>query len=63
MVDMFNDKEFREVIDEIANALQPAVLLSTKLRRELGESAEDAVRLEGTLDRAVRALHRLRPSE
>jgi hypothetical protein len=30
--DMFNDKNLREVIDEIANALEPAVLLSTKLR-------------------------------
>jgi hypothetical protein len=37
--DMFTDAELREVIDEIANALQPAVLLSTKLRRELGAGA------------------------
>jgi len=58
---MANEKEFRQALDEIANALQPAVLLSTKLRRELGDRAEDAVLLEGALDRAVRALRKLRP--
>jgi len=60
---MPNDSELRQALDEIANALQPALLLSTKLRRELGDKAEDAVRLEGALDRAARALRKLRPQE
>lgn len=59
--DMANEKELRQALDEIANALQPAVLLSTKLRRELGDTAEDALRLEGALGRAARALRKLRP--
>jgi hypothetical protein len=58
---MANDNDIRQVLDDIANALQPALLLATKLRRELGDRAEDAVLLEGALDRAARALSRLRP--
>jgi hypothetical protein len=58
---MANDNDIRRVLDDIANALQPALLLATKLRRELGDRAEDAVLLEGALDRAARALSRLRP--
>ena len=59
---MANDNDIRQVLDDIANALQPALLLATKLRRELGDSAEDAVLLEGALDRAARALSRLQPN-
>ena len=58
---MANDNDIRQVLDDIANALQPALLLATKLRRELGDRAEDAILLEGALDRAARALSRLRP--
>jgi hypothetical protein len=58
---MANDNDSRRVLDDIANALQPALLLATKLRRELGDRAEDAVLLKGALDRAARALSRLRP--
>ena len=58
---MANDKEVRQALDEIANALQPALLLATKLRRELGDRAEDAVHLEAALDRATRAFSKLRP--
>jgi hypothetical protein len=58
---MANDNDLRQALDEIANALQPALLLSTKLRRDLGDKSEDAVRLEGALDRAARALGKLRP--
>jgi hypothetical protein len=59
---MANEKELRQALDEIANALQPALLLSTNLRRQLGERAEDAVRIERALDRAVRVLRRIRPT-
>jgi hypothetical protein len=58
---MADDKELRRALDEIANAIQPALLLSTKLRRELGSNAEDAVQLEAALDRAVRTLRELQP--
>ena len=58
---MADHKELRRALDEIANAIQPALLLSTKLRRELGSNAEDVVRLEAALDRAARALRRLQP--
>ena len=51
----------RQAIDEIANALQTINLLSTRLRQNLGESAQDAVNLEGATDRAVRAMKRLQP--
>ena len=60
---MASDNDLRQVLDDIANALQPALLLATKLRRELGDRAEDAVRLEGALGRAARALGKLRPQE
>jgi hypothetical protein len=50
---MADDKELRRALDEIANATQPALLLSTKLRRELGDHAEDAICLEGALDPRV----------
>jgi len=36
-------------------------LLSTRLRQELGESAQNAIDLEGATDRAVRAVKRLQP--
>ena len=58
---MANDKDVRQALDEIANALQPAVLLAAKLRRELGDRVEDAAHLEAALDRAARAFSKLRP--
>jgi hypothetical protein len=48
-------------IDEIANSLQVINLLSTRLRQDLGESAQQAIDLEGTTARAVRAMKRLQP--
>jgi hypothetical protein len=36
-------------------------LLSTRLRQDLGESAQQAIELEGATARAVRAMKRLRP--
>lgn len=57
---IMNDNE-KAAIDEIANALQVINLLSTRLRQDLGESAQQAVDLEGATARAVRAMKRLRP--
>lgn len=51
----------KHAIDEIANALQTINLLSTRLRQTLGETAHEAVDLEGAAARAIRAMKRLQP--
>lgn len=53
----------KAAIDEIANALQVINLLSTRLRQDLGQSAQQAIDLEGATDRAVRAMKRLQPQD
>lgn len=55
------DDDVKTAIDEIANAIQVINLLSTRLRQDLGESAQSAVDLEGAAARAVRAMKRLQP--
>ena len=55
------DDDVKAAIDEIANSLQVVNLLSTRLRQDLGESAQHAVDLEGAAARAVRAIKRLQP--
>jgi hypothetical protein len=57
------DDDMKATIDELANSLQTVALLSTRLRRQLGESAQEAVTLEAAADRAVRAIKRLQPSD
>lgn len=57
------NNDTKDTIDQLANSLQTVTLLSTKLRRELGESAQQAVDLEAAADKAVRAIKRLQPSE
>jgi hypothetical protein len=56
MADAIDPKRFAECFERVVNALQAAAPLATRLRRELGEQAEDAVRLETALDRAVKVL-------
>ena len=58
--DAIDPKRFAECFERVANALQAAAPLATRLRRELGEQAEDAVKLEAALDGAVRAVRDLR---
>jgi hypothetical protein len=53
--------DVKAAIDEIANAMQVINLLSTRLRQDLGESAQRAIDLEGATARAVRAMKRLQP--
>jgi hypothetical protein len=53
--------DMKATIDQLANSLQTVALLATKLRRQLGESAQDAVDLEAAADKAVRAIRRLQP--
>ena len=53
----------RHVIDELANALQVAIGLATRLRRVTQTTADDAVELEAAVGRAVSALRRLQPRQ
>ena len=55
------NEEEKVAIDQIANALQVINLLSTRLRQDLGESAQHALDLEAAADRAARAMKRLQP--
>jgi hypothetical protein len=53
----------KRTIEELANSLQTVTLLSTKLRRQLTESAQDALELEAAVDQAVRTIRRLKPRD
>jgi regulator of replication initiation timing len=55
--------DIKDTIEQLANSLQAITLLSTRLRRQLGESAQEAVELEAAADKAVRAIKRLKPSD
>ena len=55
--------DMKAAIDQIANSLQTITLLSTQLRRDLGDSAQRAVELEAAADKAVRAIKRLQPGK
>ena len=55
--------DLRSTIDQLANSLQVIALISTRLRRQLGESAQDALDLEAAADKAVRAIKRLQPPQ
>jgi len=60
---MTDDMDMKDTIDQLANSLQTVTLLSTRLRRDLGESAQQAIDLEAAADKAVRAFKRLQPPE
>jgi hypothetical protein len=49
---------WRQVVDELANALQVAVGFAAQVRRNAQTTADDAVLLEGSIARAVSALKR-----
>ena len=53
--------DLKMAIEQIANSLQMVTLLSTQLRRDLGDSAQRAIELEAAADKAVRAIKRLQP--
>ena len=55
--------DLKAAIDQIANSLQTVTLLSTQLRRDLGDSAQRAIELEAATDKAVRAIKRLQPKK
>lgn len=55
--------DIKTTIDQLANSLQTVTLLSTRLRQQLGESAQEATELEAAADRAMRAIQKLKPRE
>ena len=57
------DPQLRVAIEEMANALQPAMLVAGQLRRELGAHVADAETLHEALQRAVTAIHTLRQGD
>jgi hypothetical protein len=56
---MTND--IKDTIEQLANSLQTVTLLSRQLRRDLGNSAQQAVDLEAAADQAVRVIKKLQP--
>ena len=50
---------WREVVDELANALEVAIGFAAQVRRNARMTADDAVRLEGSIARAVSVLKRI----
>jgi len=53
--------DVKDTIDQLANSLQTVTLLSTQLRRELGNSAQQAIDLETAAGRAVSVIKKLQP--
>jgi len=54
------NEQFKQIFSELANALQTAALLASRQRNELEDLARDAGHLEAAIERAVRAVSRLR---
>jgi hypothetical protein len=52
---------WRQVVDELASALQVAIGFAVQVRRSVQTTADDAVLLEGSIARAVSALKRAQP--
>ncbi len=52
---------WREVVDELANALEVAIGFAAQVRRNARTTADEAMRLEGSIARAVSVLKRLQP--
>lgn len=57
------NNDLHATIERLANALQTVALLATQLRRQLGESVQDAIALEAAADKAVRAIRGLQPPD
>lgn len=58
-----SNREIRDVLDEVAKAVQVIAIRSSELRRSTADAAQIAVDLEGAAYRAVKALKRLQPRE
>jgi len=57
------NEDVKQAVSDLANALQTIDLLSTRLRESLGESAQQAVFLDGAALKAVGAMKRLQPTQ
>ncbi len=57
-----DNNQTREAIDELANALQTAIVLAAELATSLRADAHDGDLLYNAITRATTALRRLRPS-
>jgi hypothetical protein len=55
---MDDDNDIKDTIDQLANSLQTITLISTRLRRELEESAQQPIDLEAAADKAVHVILR-----
>ena len=55
--------QFREAFSELANALQVAAPLASKLRATFGEAHPDLATLDTALQRAMRAMRMLRAAD
>jgi hypothetical protein len=53
---------WRQVVDELTNALQVAVGFAAQVRRNAQTTAGDTEQLEAAIERAVSALKRVQPS-
>ena len=53
---------WRQVVDELANALQVAVGFAAQVRQNAQTTADDAVLLESSIARAVSVLKRAQPA-
>jgi hypothetical protein len=52
---------WRQVVDELANALKVAIGLAQQVRRNAQTTGDDAVLLENSIARAVAVLRRVQP--
>lgn len=57
------DEALQETVADLATALQAAAPLAMQQTRVLGSLAHDAATLEAAVERAVRAVRCLRPTE
>ena len=57
------DQAEKATVEKLNDALQVVALLSTQLRRQLSESAQDAVDLEAATWRATASIGQLRKGE
>ena len=54
------DADLRDIVDDLANALQSAIVLAGQLATSLRADAHDADALYNAVSRAASAVHRLR---
>lgn len=57
----FTDQVLRQAVDDLANALQSAILLAQCLDAQLGASSQDAKALRQAVTRAAVILRDLQP--